>query len=474
MPEEFDLVIIGRGASAFSAAIRASELTSGQASIAMIGYGPIGGTCVNVGCVPSKYIIEAAKVAHTQANPRYPGISGCSPRVDFPQLMNSLREAVMGERKTKYADVLKSYDNIKVYDGKAAFVDSNKVSIKNGSGEIVVQGYNFIIATGSSAKAKEIEGLGETGYITSDNVWDISNLPQTLAIIGGGFIGLELGQAFNRLGSHVIIIKEHATIAAGIEPNLGEILTESLSSEGIDFLTGRKVTKVFRRNGKKVLEISSGHGIEEVEAEEILIASGRTANVNGLELEMAGVVYSEKGIAVNESFKTSNPIIYAAGDVVEQRYKLETLAAREGATVASNLFNHLDNGININQIPWAVFTEPQYASVGYTEAEYSSRIGRAECRDVPLASVPKARILREDKGMFKIVTDGQSGKIVGVHVVSPYAAEIIMEGVYAVKLGLTYNDLIENSHIFPTVAEGIKLAAQSFTRDISKMSCCVE
>ncbi|EQD38531.1 mercuric reductase, partial [mine drainage metagenome] len=151
--------------------------------------------------------------------------------------------------------MLKSYDNIRVFDGKAAFIDHDNVSIRKGSEETFVHGYNFIIATGSSAKIKEIAGLQETGYLTSDTVWDISRLPQTLVIIGGGFIGLELGQAFNRLGSHVIIIKEHATITAGIESDLGEILMESLSSEGIESLTGRKVTKVFRRNGKKVLEI---------------------------------------------------------------------------------------------------------------------------------------------------------------------------------------------------------------------------
>ncbi|EQD26753.1 mercuric reductase, partial [mine drainage metagenome] len=156
MPEEFDLVIIGRGAAAFSAAIRASELTSGQASIAMIGDGPIGGTCVNVGCVPSKYIIEAAKVVHIQAHPRYPGISASSPEVDFQDLMDSLREVVLEERKTKYSEVLKSYDNIRVFDGKAAFIDHDNVSIRKGSEETFVHGYNFIIATGSSAKIKEI------------------------------------------------------------------------------------------------------------------------------------------------------------------------------------------------------------------------------------------------------------------------------------------------------------------------------
>jgi mercuric reductase len=474
LTEEFDLVIIGRGASAFSAAIKASELTSGQASIAMIGFGPLGGTCVNVGCVPSKYLIEAAKVVHTQANPKYPGLSSSYAKVDFRRLMDSLRETVLEERTTKYDEVLKSYNNVKIFDGRATFIDRDKVAVKNDSEETVVMGYNFIIATGSSTKIKKITGLPETGYLTSDNVWDMDRLPQMLAIIGGGSIGFELGQALSRLGSHVKIIKEHNTITAGIEPELEKSLMESLSGEGIEFLIGRKVAKVFRRDGKKVVETTSTQGREEISADEILLASGRAANVNSLGLEMAGVEYTENGIKVNESLMTSNPMIYAAGDVVNQRYRLETLAAREGVIAATNIFNHLENGINIRQIPWAIFTEPQFASVGYTEAEYSSRFGKVESRIVPLISVPKARILKEDKGMFKIVTDAQNGKVVGVHVVSPYAAEFIIEGVYAINFGLTYSDLIENSHIFPTVAEGVKLTAQSFSRDISKMSCCME
>ena len=472
--EEYDLVIIGRGAAAFSAAIKASELTSGQASIAMIGYGPLGGTCVNVGCVPSKYIIEAANVHQAQINTRYPGLTGVRTEVDFPALMESLREAVLEERRTKYSEVLRSYANIKVFDGKATFTDRNTVSVIGENGRKTISGYNFMIATGSSAKVNKIQGLQEAGFLTSETVWDINTLPKTLAIIGGGFIGLELGQSFSRLGSSVKIIKEHSTVTAGIEPELGEALMASLSGEGIEFMTGRKVLRVLIRNGKKVVVTSASSGNEEIEADEILVASGRTPNVASLGLDHAGVKFSERGIAVNGSMRTSNPDIFAAGDVVDQKYKLETLAAREGAMVASNMFNHTDKSIPMDQIPWAVFTEPQFASVGYTEAEYTLRFGKAESRTIPLESVPKARILRKNHGMFKIVTDAETQKVVGIHVVSPYAAEFIIEGVYAIKYGLTYNDIIESSHIFPTVAEGIKLAAQSFTRDISKMSCCME
>ena len=474
MAQEYDLVIIGRGAAAFSAAIRTSEITSNQAAIAMIGFGPIGGTCVNVGCVPSKYIIEASKVASIQRNPRYPGIDPSNPSIAFDKLMESLREAVKEERKSKYEDILKFYPNITMYEGKASFISSDTVSVKSKLGEESVKGYNFIIATGSSPKIPQIEGLEETGYLTSDSVWSLGDLPGEVGIIGGGFVGLEIGQALHRLGSNVRIIKKHDTITRGVEGEVGSELMRALESDGISFLIGRDIEKVYRKGDKKVIRNKYKGKREEIEVDEILIASGRKPNVEGLSLENARVAYSDNGIKVNDDFSTENPSVYAAGDVVDQKYRLETLAAREGAVIASNIFQHSSKGINLQEVPWAIFTEPQLASVGYTENEYNRNFGRAVSRTLPLVSVPKARILREDTGMFKIVADENTGKIVGIHVLAPYAAEFIMEGVLAIKNGYTFHDIIDNSHIFPTVAEGIKLTSQSFTRDVTKMSCCVE
>lgn len=474
LKSEYDLVILGRGAAAFSAAIKASEITAGQASIAMIGFGPLGGTCVNVGCVPSKYLIEAAKVVHNQSHPRYPGIDSIKPAINSGKIMGSLRDAVKEERVNKYENVLKSYGNIDIYEGRARFLDKSTVIVDNNGESKKLNGYNFIIATGSSTKIPHIEGLEDTGYLTSNTVWDLNNLPGKLAILGGGFIGLEIGQSLERLGTEVTVIKEHDTVAPGIEEEIGAKLMEILKSEGLEFRTGNKVMRVFSRNGKKIIETQSGHGKEEVEMDEILVSSGRIANVAGLDLEKAGVEYSSKGIFTDETMKTTNPLIYAAGDVVDQRYKLETLAASEGSIAASNIYAGTGKKVNLQLIPWAVFTEPQFASVGYTESGYNQTGRKSITRTVPLDLVPKARILREEHGIFKMVVDSETEKIVGIHVLSPNAAEFIIEGVYAIRYGLTFRDLIENSHIFPTVAEGIKLTAQSFTRDLSRMSCCME
>ncbi len=474
MAREYDFVIIGNGSAAFSAAIKASEITRNQASVAMIGMGPPGGTCVNVGCVPSKYLIEAAKAVNFQRNPGYPGIKQNSPDVDFHALIESLRSAVVKEREERYVRVARSYPNVEIIKGFASFVSSDTVMVETGTENVQVKGFNFLIATGSRVKIPEIIGLNHTGYLTSDSIWDLNSVPESIGIIGGGFVAMEIGQALQRLGCKVTVIKQHDTIAPGIEKELGYELMESLKSEGISFLPGRNVTGVHRKGSKKIIEAASAGGKDIVEVDEILISSGRTPNVEGLNLEKAGVRYSSMGIQVREDFSTSNPLIYAAGDVVDQKYKLETLAAREGAAVASNIFDHSSKSMDMHEIPWAIFTEPQLASVGYTEEEYRRDQGKAVARTIPLNAVPKARILRQERGAIKIVVDSNSNAVVGVHALSPYAAEFIMEGVLAIKHKMTVKDLVENSHIFPTVSEGIKLAAQSFTRDLSMMSCCME
>jgi mercuric reductase len=464
MKDEYDLVIIGNGAAAFSAAIRASEITSNQISIAMVGYGNIGGTCVNVGCVPSKYLIEAAEELHTQKHPVYPGIPRSLQAFDFLKLMDSLRDVVKKERKSKYIDVIKSYNNIDLIEGVASFVNDNKISVNS---EYRLSGYNFIIATGSRTSIPSIPGLKEAGYLTSDTVWNINELPNRLAIIGGGPIGLELGQAFGRLGSEVTIIEAMPSLLPQTEPEIAQIMAKHIESEGINLKLGRTVKGITGGINGKTIEMQDR---EKLEVDEILVATGRSPNVSGLNLEGAGVNYTKKGIQVDRTLKTSNPRIYAAGDVVDQKLMLETLAAREGTLAAENIYEHAMKDVDMNSVPWAIFTSPQLASVGYTEAEYPT----GKSRTLTLEHVPKARIMRKTDGMFKLVTDSETGRVVGVHAFAPNAAEIIMEGVYAVKFGLKIEEMIENSHIFPTIAEGIKLAGQSFIRDISKMSCCME
>ncbi len=475
MTMEYDIVIIGRGAAAFSAAIRASEITSQEARIAMIGTGPIGGTCVNVGCVPSKYLIEASNRAY---EPEHQGMKGIYPvkvKYDFSEIMSGLREYVSSARKSKYADVIANYPNVTVYDGTARFVDNRRVQVDGERGSTkIISGTNILVATGSSPAIPPITGLKGAGFLTSDTAWNMKSIPESLAVIGGGAIGLELGQALLRLGSRVTIIEALDSLLPQSEPEMGIILRRRLEHEGMRFFLRTRVNSVRTENGKKLLEIITSGGKEEISADYILVAAGRTPNTSSLNLNAAGIeIDSRGGIITDSMMRTSAPGIYAAGDCVSKKMLLETLAAREGAVAAGNMFGQ-GGEIDYNSSAWAVFTGPQVAGVGLTERDYTLKNGTCSCRVFQLSNLTKAGITGNTDGAIKIIADPQTGRIVGMHMISPNATDIITEGAYAVRKGLTYEELIETSHIFPSYSEGVKLAAQSFIRDISKMSCCVE
>jgi len=469
--EYYDLVIIGWGAAGFSAAIRASEITSGKARIAIIGTGQIGGTCVNVGCVPSKYLIEASQRIYEPSNPKMRGILPVKVSYDFHEIMAGLREHVTNLRKSKYIDVLASYPNVTLYEGIARFIDEKKVQVAN---DMVVSGRNIIIATGSRPAIPAIAGLDKAGYLTSDTIWNIDELPDSIAIIGGGAIGLEIGQALLRLGSKVAVIEALDTLLPQSEPEIGLILRKRLENEGIKIMLKSRVISARRENGRKVLQVATAGGKEEIAVEEILVAAGRIPNTSDLNLQAAGIkTDSNGGIMTDASMRTSVPWIYAAGDCVSKKMLLETLAAREGVIAAENIFGK-GGEIEYNSTPWAVFTNPQVAGVGMTEREYMMKYKVCSCRTFHLSALAKAGIAGETDGIIKITVEPRTGKVMGVHAISPNASDIITEAVYAVQRGLTYRDIIDTSHIFPSYSEGIKLAAQSFIRNISKMPCCVE
>ncbi len=469
----YDIIIIGKGAAAFSSMIKASEITEEKASILMIGTGPMGGTCVNVGCVPSKYLLEASHTNFYPRHPKFAGVGPAHPNSDFRKVMEGVRALVSGFREKKYEKILRSYPNVEVVEEKARFKSAYEVEILNGS-NTVVKGKNIIIATGSRPTAPPIEGLKEAGFITSDTVWELNERPGSLAVIGGGAIGLELGQAFLHFDSEVSIIEAMPRIMATAEPEISEVLQHKLEGEGMKFYIKARINKVDKKNGSKFIEVVTAQGKAMVECDEILVATGRAPNTDGLSLENANVRTDKRGsIETDAGMKTSNPRIYAAGDCVSKKLMLETLSAREGVVAASNIMGQ-SGVVDYLSTPWAVFTNPQIAAVGKTEEEFVKETGSCSCRVVELGDVAKAAMLGEKEGVLKLVIDPRNGKVVGLHVLSPLATEYILEGVYAIKHGLTFQDIINTTHIFPTLSEGVKLAAQSFVRDLGTMSCCVE
>jgi len=473
LPQNYDLLIIGRGAGAFSAAIKASELSEGKAKVAMVGSGPLGGTCVNVGCVPSKYLLESSHRYYYPQHPVFPGIDAVRPNLNFQDVMDAVRNLVKGFREAKYEKVLSLYPNVDMYEAKGRFKSPTEVEVLNGNAK-TLKAKNVIIATGSRPTAPPIEGLKEVGYITSDTVWDLDEMPKRLAIIGGGAIGLELGQAFLHFGSEVTVLEALPRIMGAAEPEISEMLKKKLSEEGMRFQIKVRINRVKSVNGVKIVEVVSEKGKSEIEVDEILVATGRIPNTDGLSLEKASVKTDQKGfITVDNTMKTTNSTIYAVGDCVSKRLMLETLAAREGVIAATNIMG-MNATVDYLSTPWAVFTNPQIAVVGYTEDEYVKKTGACSCRKLELDKVPKAEILGETDGMAKLIIDPTNGKIVGLHILAPAATEFVLEGAIAIKYGLTFRDIIDTTHIFPTLSEGIKLTAQTFMRDVDAMSCCVE
>jgi mercuric reductase len=293
-------------------------------------------------------------------------------------------------------------------------------------------------------------------------------------VIGGSAIGLELGQAFLHFESEVTIIEAMPRIMPTAEPEISEALQQRLAEEGMKFFIKSRTNGILKKNGKKLLEVVTAQGKSVIEADEILVVTGRAANTDELSLGKAGVETDQRGfIKTDAKMRTSSRNIYAAGDCVSKRLMLETLAAREGVVAASNIMRE-EATVDYMSTPWAVFTNPQIAAVGMTEQEFVKQNGSCSCRVVGLRDVPKATMLEEKEGLIKLVINPSNDKVVGLHILSPLATEYIMEGVYAIRDGLTFQDIVSTTHVFPTLAEGVKLAAQSFVRDIAKMSCCVE
>ena len=467
---KYDLVILGGGATAFAAATKANDL--GKTAI-MINSGlPVGGTCVNVGCMPSKNLLTVGDELYYGQHPRFKALlNGHSPSFSFATAIAEKDEIVASARQSNYINVIESLDSVTYLEGRAKLVSPNRVEV---NGE-EIEGEKLLIATGSSTKSLPIPGLDEVGWLSNVTAMRLKELPESLVVIGGGPEGLEFAQMFAHFGTKVTVLvaKGHRVLRRE-EPEIVTEILRSLEAEGIRFLTDVALDRVAERNGSKVVTITGNNGPEEIAAQALLLAAGIQANTADLDLDEAGVKLNAKGfIRVNEFYRTDNPNVYAAGDCIGNM-PLETVAAKEGSRAAENALTGSKKSINYDHIPHAVFTNPQVAGVGLTEEEEMRRFNACACRTIYMDAVPKADVVKETRGVFKMVIHPSNSKVLGVHIVSPQAADLIHEATLAVKFGLTVDDIIDTVHVFPTLSEGIKRVAQAFTRDISVMSCCIE
>ena len=464
----FDLAVIRGGAAAFGAVIKANDL---GARTAMINRGlPLGGTCVNVGCVPSKTLLWAAEVLHLARNHGIPGIELEIKHVDFAAVVRDELALVEHLRREKYEKVLKGLDHVTFIDGEAHFTASGEIDV---NGERIAAD-KIVIATGSTATVPSISGLAEIGHLTHVEALSLQRRPESLIVIGAGPLGLEFGQMYARFGTRVTILQRSPLVFPRTEARLAQRLAEILQSEGLRIVTSATVESVRVVDGKKEITYTVAGQREIALADDILLAAGKTPNTAPLKLSIAGVGLDDRqAIRVTPFLQTSNTNIYAAGDVTNLSKRLEMTAGREGTLAAENALTGSKKEIDYDAVPYTVFTDPQLAGVGLTEDEQMQRLGVCACRTVPFSEVPKALITKRTEGLIKMAIHPQTSQIMGVHILAPHAGELVAEAMMLVRNRNTIDDVLESLPMFPTLSEGIKLVALAFTRDISRLSCCI-
>lgn len=463
-----DLMILGGGSAAFAAAIRASEL---GARVALAEEGLIGGTCVNRGCLPTKNLLHAAERYHQYARNSFPGLPAGREQARFREVIRQKDELVEHSRKSKYWDILEAYPGIQYYPHRARFLSPHEVEV---DGKVIRAG-RFILATGASPAPLPIEGMDRVDSLTYQEALELQEPPASLVVIGGGPIGLELGQFFARFGCRVTILEALPHIAPNEEEEISTLLEGYLREEGIEILTGARVQRVGRRDGQVVILAEAGGQKREFLAEKLLLAAGLKPNTAGLGLEAAGVEVDRRGaVVVDATLRTTARQIWAAGDVTGQ-LMLVTVAAHQGIVATENALRKKGRRAEeISRIPHAIFTSPQVASVGLKEKEARERGLKVKATAVPFEWVPKAAAMRDPRGLIKLVAEEGSYRILGVHLLCHEAADLIMLGTLAVRHGLTVGDLIRSLFVYPTLSEAYKLAALAFKKDITRLSCCAE
>ena len=459
------IAVIGSGGGAMAAALKAAEL---GAQVTLIERGTIGGTCVNIGCVPSKIMIRAAHIAHLrQSSPFDAGITATAPAIDRAKLLAQQQACVDELRHAKYEGILDGNSAITVLRGTARFKDGNSLSVSlTEGGERTVAFDRCLIATGASPAVPPIPGLKESPFWTSTEALVSEAIPPRLAVIGSSVVALELAQAFARLGSKVTILARN-TLFFREDPAIGEAVTAAFRAEGIEVLEYTQARQVAYGNDEFVL--TTGHG--EVRADKLLVATGRAHNTRGLALDTAGIKINAQGtIVIDKGMRTSSPHIYAAGDCTDQP-QFVYVAAAAGTRAAINM-NGGQATLDLTAMPAVVFTDPQVATVGLSEAEAHLKGIETDSRTLTLDNVPRALANFDARGFIKLVTEASSGRLIGVQAVAPEAGELIQTAVLAIRAQMTVQELANTLFPYLTMVEGLKLCAQTFTKDVKQLSCC--
>ncbi len=460
-----EIAVIGAGSAAFAAALRAVE--EGAQWVTLIEAGTVGGTCVNVGCVPSKILLRGAHIAHQQRHHPFAGVSRQGAGIDRRAMVAQQQARVEELRQTKYADLLAADARLELLRGFASFVDEQTLTVElAGGGRDILRSDRILIATGASPRVPPIPGLASTPFWTSTEALVAEEVPEHLVVLGGGLVALELGQAFRRLGARVTLLAR-STLLSSEEPALGEGLAETFRSEGIDVRPHTVPGSVRHEAGRFLIETADGT----LEADRLLVAAGRRANTERLGLERAGIATDGRGaIVVDQHLRTSAPHVYAAGDCTSLP-EFVYVAAAAGTRAAINMIGG-EATLDLATMPAVVFTDPQAAWVGLTEAQARDRGLAVNSRTVSLDQIPRALANFDTRGFVKLVAEADSGRLLGAQVVADAAGEVIQAAALALRAGMTVHDLADQLFPYLTMVEGLKLTAQTFTKDIKRLSCC--
>lgn len=462
--DNLHIAVIGSGGGAMAAALKSAER---GARVTLIERGTIGGTCVNIGCVPSKIMIRAANVAHLRrTSPFDEGIEATEPSIYRPLLLAQQQARLEELRHAKYEGILEGNPNITVLRGEARFIDANTLLVTEVAGsKREVRFDRTFIGTGARPTIPPVPGLSDTPYWTSTTALASDTIPDRLVVIGASVVAVELAQAFARLGSEVTILAR-SRLFSRKDPAVGEAVETAFRAEGIKVLNDTQASQVRYTNEEFVLETNAG----ELRAARLLVAVGRTPNTEMLNLDRIGVQTNRGAIVVDERLQTRVPGIYAAGDCTDLP-QFVYVAAAGGSRAAVNMTGG-DARLDLSAMPEVVFTEPQIATVGLSEADAKARGYSTDSRTLTLDNVPRALVNFDTAGFIKLVAERESGRLLGVQSVAGEAGELIQTAVIALRARMTVNEIADELFPYLTMVEGLKLCAQTFTKDVKQLSCC--
>ncbi len=449
---DYDLIVIGGGAAGFVA----SKLANGLGKrVVLIEKKKLGGDCTNYGCIPSKALIHSAGIAYHMNNLRKYGLETSLPiDLNTDRVMPHVR-SVVGKVSAGHSPDTFQKLGIDVLFGEPRFIDNHSIEMDRGR----LSATAFILSTGSRAFIPAIDGIQSVPFLTNETIFDMERLPSSMIVLGGGPIGIELASALNRLGVEITVVEMNERILIREDEELVRILTRLLKEEGLHIMTGTRATRLHSENGKIALSIEYGNRKGELKADSLLIATGRSPNVEGLGLENAGVEYTSKGIRTDDRLRTTSPNIYACGDVVGP-YQFSHMAEYQAVIATRNALMPVKKKVHYENVAWCTFTDPELAHAGLTEEEARKKYGEGvKVYRQEYGNIDRGKTDVSETGMSKFVCD-PAGRLVGAHILGNRAGDLIHEAQIAKSLGIPFYRLYTVIHIYPTFTDVVKHASK--------------